>query len=177
MTLVNRGRMSLPALLLLLMMAVSGCGYHATIPQSRQLGGHQRVWVPFFANESISPTAQTVLRRAFYDELHALRGLDPADSEQNADLVVKARLVSYSSRAVSFNVLDQARQFSLALDVELEITKKGETVPLWKGQVQGSQQYPANNNLAFQRNAEDQALDAAARIIAHKFISSLEESY
>ena len=49
------------------------------------------------------------------------------------------------------------------------------TVPL--GQVQAVKQYPANRDLALQRNAEEQALDAAARIIAHKFISALEESY
>jgi outer membrane lipopolysaccharide assembly protein LptE/RlpB len=174
MTLLIRGR---AFLLVLLLMVVAGCGYHVTVPQSRHLGAQQLVWVPFFANESISPTAQTILRRAFYDELHALRGLNPASSEQNADLVMKARLISYATKAMSYNSLDQAREFSLTLDVELEITKKGEAAPLWKGQLQGAKQFPANTNLAFQRNAEDQALDAAARIIAHKFISALEESY
>lgn len=169
-----RGRTLLSALLLV---ALTGCGYHAAIPQSRHLGAHQQIWVPFFANESISPTAQTVLRRAFYDEFHARRGLNPANSEMNADLLMKARLVSYTTKAMSYNALDQIREYSLVLDVELEISKKGEAAPLWKGQLQGSKQFPANTNLAFQRNAEDQALDAVARIIAQKFISALEESY
>lgn len=174
MSMMIRGRALLPALLLV---ALTGCGYHAAIPQSRQLGAHQQVWVPFFANESISPTAQTILRRAFYDEFHAQRGLNPANSEMNADLIMKARLVSYTTKAMSYSALDQIREYSLVLDVELEISKKGEAAPLWKGQLQGSKQFPANTNLAFQRNAEDQALDAAARIIAQKFISALEESY
>lgn len=174
MTLLKRGKLFLPALLLV---ALTGCGYHAAVPRSPHLGAHQQIWVPFFANESISPTAQTILRRSFYDELHALRSLRPAGSEQAADLVMKARLLSYSTRAMSYNILDQAREFSLTLEVELEITRKGETVPLWKGQLQGSKQFPASADLALQRNAEDQALEAAARIIAHKFISALEESY
>ena len=164
-------------MLALLLNALAGCGYHLTNSQSGRLGTDQKIWVPFFSNESISPSAQTVLRRAFYDEFHALRGLNPAGSEGSADLAMKARIISYSSKAVSFNVLDQAREFSLSLNVELEITKKGEASPLWKGQIQGSKQYPANLNLALQHNAEEQALDAAARIIAHKFISALEESY
>ena len=174
MHLLKQGR---NGLLALLMVVTAGCGYHATVPQSRHLGADKQVWVPFFANESISPTAQTVLRRAFYDELHALRGLNPADSAASADLVMKARLVSYATKAVSYTTLDQAREFTLTLDVELEIARAGETAPFWKGQLRGSKQYPANANLALQRNAEDQALDAAARIIAHKFISALEESY
>ncbi|HXE97989.1 MAG TPA: LPS assembly lipoprotein LptE [Dongiaceae bacterium] len=164
-------------LLALLLATAAGCGYHLTNSRSGRLGSARTVWVPFFVNESISPTAQTVLRRAFYEELHALRGLNPAVAAESADLAMKARLVSYSSKAVSYNALDQAREYSLNLNVELEIAKKGETLPLWKGQIQGSKQYPANTDLALQRNAEEQALDAAARIIAHKFISALEESY
>lgn len=168
------GRMLMLAALLTL---VAGCGYHLTNASSTRFKTTQKIWIPFFSNESISPTAQTVLRRAFYEEFHALRGLNPAISEGNADFVMKARLVSYSSRAVSYNSLDQAREFSLSLNVELEITKKGETIPLWKGQILGAKQYPANTDLALQRNAEEQALDASARVIAHKFISALEESY
>lgn len=164
-------------LLVLLLCTTAGCGYHLTNSHSGKIGDARKIWVPFFSNESISPTAQTVLRRAFYEELHALRGLNPADNEESADLAMKARIVSYSSKAASFSALDQAREFSLSLNVELEIARRGETLPLWKGQLQGAKQYPANSNLALQRNAEEQALDAAARIIAHKFISALEESY
>jgi outer membrane lipopolysaccharide assembly protein LptE/RlpB len=164
-------------LTLLLLNVVSGCGYHLTNFPSRPLGGARTIWVPFFSNESISPTAQTVLRRAFYDELHALRGLNPSVSEAGADLVMKARLISYTRTAVSFTALDRAREFSLYLDAEMEIAKNGEPVPLWKGQIQGTKQYPANTDLALQRSAEEQALDAAARIMAHKFISALETSY
>jgi outer membrane lipopolysaccharide assembly protein LptE/RlpB len=165
-------------MLALLLNTAAGCGYHLTNAQSsRQLGSAQNIWVPFFSNESVSPTAQTVLRRAFYEELHALRGLNPAGSEESADLAMKARIMSYSNRAVSYSAIDQAREFSLSLNVELEISKKGVAVPIWKGQIQGAKQYPANRDLALQRNAEEQALDAAARIIAHKFISALEESY
>ncbi len=168
------GRIILLALLLNIM---AGCGYHLTSSPSGRLGNTQKIWVPFFTNESISPTAQTVLRRAFYEEIHALRGISPAVDETSADLVMKARIISYSSRIVSYSALDQARELSLSLNVELEIAKKNLVGPLWKGQIQSAKQYPANTNLTLQRNAEDQALDAAARIIAQKFISALEESY
>lgn len=165
-------------MLALLLNAAAGCGYHLTNSQpSRQFGTAQNIWVPFFSNESVSPTAQTVIRRAFYEELHALRGLKPAGSEESADLAMKARIISYSNRVVSYSAIDQAREFSLSLTVELEISQKGVVLPLWKGQIQGTKQYPANRDLALQRNAEEQALDAAAQIIAHKFISALEESY
>jgi outer membrane lipopolysaccharide assembly protein LptE/RlpB len=161
----------------LLLSTAAGCGYHFTNSQHGRLGPGGKIWIPFFSNESASPTAQTVLRRAFYEECNALRGLAPAGSVESADLVMKARIISYSSKAVSYSAIDQAREFSLSLKVELELSKKGQETPLWKGQLQGEKQFPANRDLALQRNAEEQALDAAARIIAHKFISALEESY
>jgi outer membrane lipopolysaccharide assembly protein LptE/RlpB len=156
---------------------VVGCGYHLSNFQSQKIGTAQKIWVPFFSNESISPTAQTVLRRAFYDELYSLRGAVPAASQDSADFIMKARMVSYSSKAVSYNSLDQAREFSLAVEVEIEITQKGQSAPFWKGRVKVEKQYPGNRDLALQRNSEEQALDAASRILAHKFISALEESY
>jgi outer membrane lipopolysaccharide assembly protein LptE/RlpB len=164
-------------LLVLLLNSVAACGYHVTNSQAGRLGPSRKIWVPFFTNESISPSAQTVLRRTFYEEFHALRGLNPAENQENADLSMKAKIISYSSKAVSYSALDQARELSLNLNVELEISKKGQPLPLWKGQIQSSKQYPANANLALQHNAEEQALDAVSRIIAQKFISALEESY
>ncbi len=160
-----------------LISVTAGCGYHLTKATTGKLGDAREIWVPFFSNESVSPTAQTVLRRAFYDELHALRGLNPAAAEGTADLAMKARILSYSGKAVAYSAIDQAKVFNLTLNVELEIIRKGESLPFWKGQIQAEKQYPANSNLALQHNAEDQALDAVARIIAHKFISALEESY
>lgn len=173
--LITIGRRTLP--LAVLIMTLCGCGYHVTNAAPRRDQNIQNIWIPFFGNESVSPTAQTVLRRAFYDEFHALRGLNPATSEGTADLSMKPKIISYSNRVVSYNSLDQARELSLSLTVELKVAKKGLSLPLWKGQLQGSKQYPANANLALQRNSEEQALDAVARIIAHKCISALEESY
>ena len=162
----------------LLLITLAGCGYHLTNSPANRKPDLQNIWIPFFSNESISPTAQTVLRRAFYDEMHALRGLNPANSQETADLTLKAKLLSYSSSAVSYNAKDEVREYKLSLNVELEAYKKGQPLPVWKGQLQSSKQYPANiSNVALQRNAEEQALDAAARILAHKFISAIDESY
>jgi len=169
-----RNRILLSALVIC---TLSGCGYHLTNSPAGRKHTFQNVWIPFFGNESISPTAQTALRRAFYDEIHALRGLNPAESQETAGLSMKAKIVSYSTAAVSYNAKDEVREYKLSLTVELEACKKGELLPIWKGQLQGSRQYPANLDIALQRNAEDQALDAAARILAQKFITAIEESY
>jgi len=156
---------------------LTGCGYHLTNSSAQQLAAGQEIWVPFIVNESISPTAQTVLRRALYEECHALRGLLPAANEGSARLITKGRLLSYATIAVSYSAIDRVQTLRLVLSVELELYRKGETVPLWKGVLNAAKDYPAGIDLALQRNAEESALDAASRIIAQKFISAAEHSY
>jgi len=164
-------------LLLQLLFLLSGCGYHLTSSSSERLAVGQQIWVPFIVNESVSPTAQTVLRRALYEECHALRGLLPSKSEGSASLIMKGRLLSYANSAVSYSAIDRVQSFRLLLSVELELYRKGETTPLWKGVLNAAKDYPAGMDLALQRNAEESALDAASRIIAQKFISAAEHSY
>lgn len=135
------------------------------------------MWVAFIVNESISPTAQTVIRRALLEEGHSMRGLPTAGGEADADLRVSGTLRSYYTRAVSYNALDQAREYRLTIDVELELRRKGGEAPLWKGTLQAFQDFPANTNLASQRSAEEAALAAASRILAQRFLVAVEHSY
>jgi outer membrane lipopolysaccharide assembly protein LptE/RlpB len=69
------------------------------------------------------------------------------------------------------------REYRLTIEVELELLRKGGSAPLWKGTLQAFQDYPANTNLALQHSAEEAALVAASRILAQKFLTSVEQSY
>jgi outer membrane lipopolysaccharide assembly protein LptE/RlpB len=156
---------------------LGGCGYRFAATSGNRLAAGQSLWVAFIANTSGSSTAQTVIRRALYGESHALRGLRPSDSEATADLKLKGRLVSYTNTAVSYTAVDQAKEYRLAISVELELSRRGDTAPLWKGILQASQDFPANTNLALQRNSQEAALEAASRILAQRLITAVEQSY
>lgn len=164
-------------LLLFLISTLNGCGYHLTNSGTARFSVGQQIWVPFIDNESVSPTAQTVMRRVLYDEFHALRGLVPSESEGAASLIVKGKLLSFTSGEVAYNAADQVRSLRLNISAELELYRKGETVPLWNGVLSAAKDYQANADLALQRNAEESALDAAGRIIARKFIAASERAY
>lgn len=159
------------------LLLAAGCGYQFTGTLTHPMTAGQTIWIPFISNESISPTAQTVVRRALYDECHALRGLVPANYGKDADLTVKGRLVSYSSTPLSYSAVDRASEFNLTIEVELELYKRGRVTPLWKGIIPATKAYPANPDLSLQHDAEESALDAAARTIAHKFIAATEQTY
>jgi outer membrane lipopolysaccharide assembly protein LptE/RlpB len=156
---------------------MSACGYHFAGSTANRLAAGQSVWVSFIAIEIDSPSAQTVLRRALLEECHALRGLYPADSSASADLRIKGSLRTYSARAMSFSALDQVKEYRLTIAVELELFRKGELAPFWKGTLQSYQDYPANKDLAIQRSSEEAALTAASHILAQKFLMAVEQDY
>ncbi|MBK5275474.1 MAG: hypothetical protein JJE30_10540 [Desulfuromonadales bacterium] len=161
------------------LIVLSACGYRFAGSGGNRLASGQSLWVSFIgveANNSPS-SAQTVLRRALLDEGHALRGLAPSGSAESADLRVKGALRSYASRAMSYTALDQVREYRLAIEVELELYRRGETKPLWKGTLQSYQDYPSNKDLSLQRSAEEAALAAASQILARKFLMAVEQSY
>jgi outer membrane lipopolysaccharide assembly protein LptE/RlpB len=172
-----------------LLFTLAACGYHFAGSSGNRLVAGQSLWVSFIGIETDSSnsagqmtyspgsSAQTTLRRALLEECHALRGLYPSASEAGADIRMNGRLRSYSAGAVSYSALDLAREYRLTIEVELELSRKGETLPFWKGTIQSYQDYPANTDLALQRSAEEAALAAASRILAQKLLMAVEQAY
>jgi hypothetical protein len=78
---------------------------------------------------------------------------------------------------MSYSALDQARLYRLTLEVDLELFRKGDTAPFWKGTLQGFQDYPANTDLAQLRSSEAAALVSVSHILAQKFLMSVEQVY
>jgi outer membrane lipopolysaccharide assembly protein LptE/RlpB len=163
--------------LTLLFIILTGCGYHFSGSSGNRLASGQSVWVSFIGIEIDAPSVQTSIRRSLLEESHALRGFYPSASEATADIRVKGQLRSYASRAVSYSARDLAKVYRLTIEVELEVSKKGESIPFWKGSLQSYQDYPANSDLALQRSAEEAALAAASRVLAQKLMTAVEQSY
>jgi len=157
-----------------LLLSLAACGYRFTGSAGPgRLAPQQTLWVSFID----SPSAQIALRRALLDECQALRGITPSGSAASADLRISGIVKSYSNRPMSYLADDQVKEYRLTIEAELELFRKGEAVPLWKGSLKSHQDYPANSNLALQRNAEEAALAAASHIMAQKFLTAVEQSY
>ncbi len=174
----TRSRLLRLVSLLVMVLFISACGYHFAGSAANRIAPGQSLWVAFIRNETDYVTAQTTLRRALLEEGQALRGLHPASSVETAALRVTGNLRSIVSSQVSYSSQDQVKQFRLTVEVELELFRKGETVPVWKGTLQAFQEYPANSNdLALQRSSEQAALVAASQILAQKFLMAVEQVY
>lgn len=164
-----------------ILLILNGCGYNFVGMNTSKSDYGRPVWVAFIGNATSSSTAQTILKRVMLDELHAFRGLIPAAVSSESELLITGNLKSYSTRAVSYTSADQIRELRLTIEVELEVRSNKSRSVIWKGVLKASQDFPAsdprNLDLAQQKNAEEAALSAASRKLAHSLITSMEDSY
>ncbi len=161
----------------LLLLVIAGCGYRPVASAGGRLDSGRNIWVAFIANRSISSSAQTVLRRALLEEAHIMRGIAPAGSLESADLQVSGNLKSYILRPISYTSIDRAREYRLTIEVELELRSRSDKGLSWKGTLTAFHDYPANDDLALQHSAEEEALVAASHKLARQFLTTVEQSY
>ena len=168
-------------LLALLMIAVLvGCGYRFTADSGTRLPAGQKVWVAYLQNTTVYPAASVVVKRALFDQFAALRGILPAATPAEGDLMVEGTLTGYGAGNVSYTATDIVKEYRLTLTAEITVRRKGEdktAKPLWKGPVSAWQDYPVATTIELQRSNEDAALLAASRKLAQQVIWNLEQGY
>ena len=164
-------------LLFCMLFMLHGCGYRFAADSGNRLAAGQTAWVEFPRNETLSMTAQTVLKRAIHEELHALRGIIPAGDPASARYRIDGAVQSYSTGAISYTALDQVREYRAYVTADFEVFEKGSSTSLWKGTLSATKDYPMNSDLFIQRQAEEEALLAASRDIAQRLVVSVEQKY
>lgn len=168
------------ALLLTLLVLLSGCGYRFTVDSGTRLPAGQQVWVSFFKNSTVYPNASVVLKRSLIDQFAALRGITAAAAPEQGDLLVEGTLTGYGASAVSYSAVDTVKEYRLTVTAEVTVRRKGEgkeAKPFWKGVVSGWHDYPVSTSIELQRNSEEAALAAASRKLAQQVIWNLEQVY
>ena len=162
-------------LLLILGTALGGCGYHLVGGAAglRDGGG---IHIAIFANKGYRVGVETILTSNLVDEFARGDGGKAVD-EPSARLVLSGTVLSYSVAPVSYTVADKIREYRATIKVVTTLSEKESRKVLWKGELSGSQDYPANTNIALQQNAEDAAVSEICRRLAEQIHEKTQEDF
>lgn len=169
----------LKSLLLLLaatsLLMAGGCGYFAVGERDGLLAGRP-LHVAIFANRTTRPRLETVLAKSMRWEVARL---SPASlvGEERADLVLGGAVTSVATAPVSYSAGDRVREYRLTLQAEASLTERRSGKVVWKGIETGQADYPVNQDLALQLNAEEAALKEASRRLSEKVVRHLLENF
>lgn len=182
-----------PALLLLVCVLSSGCGYHFAGGENSGVSLRGKtIAVPMFANRALRPNLETVLTGALRDEAAWRSGGKRADAE-TADLIVTGTVLSYASTPVSYTADDRIREYRAAITAEASLRNRLTGEVLWKGTQTLSQEYPVvdfplanrplaervapENRIALQQNSEETAVREICRKLAQDFYEKMNDGF
>jgi len=111
----NMTRRSTVLLTLLLVFAISGCGYTFG-PQA--VRGVRTVHVPIFQTDSFRRNMDYLLTEAVHSEIRT-RSAYRLEDEQTADTILQGRIIDYRKDLLTETRFDDARELQLNLGVEI----------------------------------------------------------
>ncbi len=151
--------------LLLLAMAVSGCGYRLRGTRSLS-GGWRKVAIGIFTNRTYESRIENYLHDALVEEFARNRNLEVVAPEE-AELMVCGDITRISSYAISYSADDKTYEYRVVLTLNVEVVEAGSGRTVWHREGMNEvDEYKANlEPLTIDRNRQ-QALQRICRVLA-----------
>lgn len=160
-------------LLATLAVLLHGCSYSLAV-RNTVIPSGQSVDVRMFANRTYQPGIDAELRQALVSELLS-RGEKIVP--ELADFVISGEIAALKVDAAAFSAADEAMLYTIILEVHGELTDRRSGKVVWKGTETIRQGYPANEDLALQRNAHSAAVSAACAKAARLLVVKMNQSF
>ncbi|HEU4369719.1 MAG TPA: LptE family protein [Methylomirabilota bacterium] len=155
-------------LLLLLTLAIGGCGYtlRGTLPAHINT-----VSVPIFRNRTQEPAIESLITRAVVEGFSTNGRLRVVGSEQ-ADAVLDGEIIGYSVGSIAFDADANVRLYRLVVTVNLRLRDmRQKTVLFQQDGVREQADFRVQNAVAQTISREETALRAAAVDIGRAIVS------
>jgi outer membrane lipopolysaccharide assembly protein LptE/RlpB len=118
-------------LVVLLLLAMAGCGYHLVGEENALPDDVQSLAVGTVTNRSREHGIEKTLAFAFEREINE-RGHFQLEEGPGADAVISGTIRDLHVRPVAFDANDQAVQYEIDLTVDLALTRQRDGVVLWQ---------------------------------------------
>lgn len=161
----------LPLLVTLLFLA--GCGYTPLRKDGGPFEGRS-IQVATFANSSHYPEVEGRLRQALFSELASLP--NPMDKE-GAELLIDGEVENLNLESVAFSGQDKVLIYRIQLTVLARVIERKNGKVIWKSRETVREEYPANSDMALQRNSRDWAISEASREMARHLVLQMKRMF
>jgi len=123
----------LPALCLLLLMVVGGCGYRVPAQKTAWVGlDHRLLYVEFFVNHTAEPYLDHFLTEAVVRQLARSRQFELTEDRQAADLVLTGSALRFESRPSAYDRQDRIAEYEAVLEIRARLEETGDGSVLWQ---------------------------------------------
>ncbi|MEA3466578.1 MAG: LptE family protein [Thermodesulfobacteriota bacterium] len=163
--------------IMLILLLLSGCGYHLPGRGNSLPDDVQKVVINPFENKTTQPFIETQLTNEVRDQFARRRTLDVVASVDQADVLLSGTIVGYRSNAIAYDTNDDITEYRLTMTVEANLARVNGEEVLWQGAVSWSDEFFASNDRAQQDYHESQVQDKVTRRLAQEIYNRITDNF
>lgn len=158
----------------LLLVLLSGCGYHAPASGDAWVGqGGRTLYVELFSNRTVEPYLDSVVTEEMAIRLARSRLVELTEQRGMADLVLDGAVTAFDSSVGAYDAADNISEYTASMTVKARLLRSSDGSVLWQAVLSRSETYPALVDKSLQQEAESGAARVVARRIAEDLLARL----
>ena len=165
-------------LLILLVLLVSGCGYHVPGASDPWVGGDARVvYIQLFENTTVQPYLDDYMTDALVEELSRSRLFELTENTDAAEVLIGGTIDSFTSNAISYSSTDTITDYRATMGITVKLMQNSNDQVLWQEKMRRSEDYSAAVNKNLQLEGERLAARQVARRLAEDIRAQLLNNF
>ena len=158
----------------LLLVLLSGCGYHAPASGDAWVGqGGRTLYVELFANRTVEPYLDSVVTEEMAIRLARSRLVELTEQRGMADLVLDGTVTAFDSSVGAYDAADNISEYTASMTVKARLLRSSDGSVLWQAVLSRSETYPALVDKSLQQEGESLAARVVAKRIAEDLLARL----
>jgi outer membrane lipopolysaccharide assembly protein LptE/RlpB len=158
----------------LLLVLLSGCGYHAPASGDAWVGqGGRTLYVELFANRTVEPYLDSVVTEEMAIRLARSRLVELTEQRGMADLVLDGAVTAFDSSVGAYDAADNISEYTASMTVKARLLRSSDGSVLWQAVLSRSETYPALVDKSLQQEGESLAARVVAKRIAEDLLARL----
>jgi outer membrane lipopolysaccharide assembly protein LptE/RlpB len=162
----------------LLLLLLSGCGYHTPGASDTWVGGEARtLYVQLFDNQTIEPYLENYITDALIAELAVSRLFELTENPDKADVRLVGNVKDFTESALSYGKSDQITEYSATMAIAVRLLDKNSSDIIWQKSLTRSEDYLATINKNLQLEGQRLAAIRVSQRLAEDIYASMLNSF
>lgn len=164
-------------LVMILLLALVGCGYHLPGRDNNLPEDINAVFIEIFVNKTTEPFLENRVTNAVTRRFSRKRDLRIEKQRNQADAILSGQITSYTTRPISYDKNDEIKEYRSVMGVTASLSRADTGKIIWKGNVSWRETYPANINLSIQEDSEKAAIVEISDRLSDEIFSRMLEDF
>jgi len=173
----REGRIYRFVLIAVLIISLSGCGYHFTGKRGTLTPGVKTIAVPFFTNKTFEPRIENLFTDALIEEF-LKRGKVNVSKGDDSDATIIGTIKSFKETPVSFDRNDRVLEYRATVTLDISLRRNDNGVIIWKvSSLSGYHEYTVSSKTATTYNNKIEAIRKVAEDMSEDIHNRIFENF